>query len=534
MPTFDIDKKTQKIINELYSELPTIKWRNWLDINSKQDYLNNVLKNSGLENVDDIFTKIKSEKIKSSSLSINLETLLNQAPNGEPFIICHTSGTTDSRISALKWYQMTFSNVKRYWAPGMKAIFESSGLKKTNSAVIFVPSRLEFDGLNNVNGKKYISLYSSEFSQRIMISIIKPRSYSFFEYKNATNIEVISKILNLDEIAVLSAPAVTILKWADINKFKDGIERSFKSIKVQNNSQLEKLLKIIKTNSLTTAAKIIQQKLSNKLKNATLVFSISSLSEKDWFLIRKFMNWKQGHERFTNLYVVSEVGPIASSLGNFEISRLNQMYMLPLTLPVLEKNGEKEMLSYSNEKMGKLLISRMEGKNPLINIDIGDVIKIKSQESIPLIDGKILRNSFKLKYPIQINQKIKLPPKYEVIVGDYFEIKGLKFHKPRDVLECVNNNFSKKIDSFLLLINNSNRKLLVPLSNKITSSCKDKVEECIRDKFEGNYPIKLEFVDTNPVSFIKERSVMINNVRSGKIPKGILKKWPLYVISSLK
>ncbi len=537
MPIFDIDKKIQKIINELYSELHTIKWSNWLNINSKQDYLNQVLKNSGLDNVEDIFAKIKSEKIKSSSFSISLETLLNQAPNGEPFIICHTSGTTDSRLSALKWYQMTFSNVKRHWAPGMKAIFESSGLKKTNSAVIFVPSRLEFDGLKEVNGKKYISLYSSEFSQRIMLSMIKPHSYSFFEYKNATNIDVISKILNLEDIAVLSAPATTILKWADINKFKTAINRSVKSINDINDPQLESLLKIIKTNSLTNAAEIIQLKLSEKLRNATIVFSISSLSEKDWILIRKFMNWKKGSEKFTNLYVASEVGAIASSLGNFEISRLNQMYILPLSLPVLEKKGNKEIISYSKEKMGRLLMTRMEKNNPLVNIDTGDVINIKSQEGIPLIDGNILRDSFVLNYPIIISQKIDLPQKYEVLVGDYFNIPGFKFRKPREILECINDVYYNLIDSLLLLMSKGNlegKTLYLPLFNNSLSLDNPEIIECIRDKFKDNLPIKLEFISEKPVTFIEDRSVMTKKVRTGKIPKGILKKWPLYVIKYSK
>ena len=95
--------------------------------------------------------------------------------------------------------------VSRYWAPGMQAIFESSGLNSEKSAVIFVPSRTNLDGINYLNDKQYLSLYSSEFSQRTMLSIIKPHSYLLHEYKMSKDLDVISKILSLEEIAVISA-----------------------------------------------------------------------------------------------------------------------------------------------------------------------------------------------------------------------------------------------------------------------------------------------------------------------------------------
>ena len=153
MNSYDIDIEIQKIINKLYSELPIIKWDNWLEINSKEEYIEYVLKHTGLYSVESLFTKIKMDKTESKRLSINKDTVLDQEPQSKPLIFCHTSGTTDSRTSALKWYRMSLSNIKKHWAPGMKAIFESSGLNKKNSAVIFVPSRLNSDGLNEANGK---------------------------------------------------------------------------------------------------------------------------------------------------------------------------------------------------------------------------------------------------------------------------------------------------------------------------------------------------------------------------------------------
>lgn len=536
MKSFDLDFEAQKIINNLYSELSLANWVNWLDISSKEDYLDYVLRHTGLGNIDDILIKIEKEKTDSKSFSIDKEALIYQLSKDESLILCHTSGTTDSRTSALKWFRMSLSNIKRNWAPGMKAIFESSGLNKKNSVVIFVPSRLENDGFNKTNGKKYISLYSSEFSQRIMLSIIKPYSYSLFEYKDATNIEIISKILDLDDIAVLSAPAITILKWADINKFKLGLEKSINSINGIANSQLEILLKIIKNNSITDAARKIQLMLSEKLRNATIIFSISSLSQENWVLIRKFMRWERGAEKFTNLYVASEIGPIASSLGNFEISRSNQMFVFPLSLPVLEYKGIKKILTKTNEKTGKILVSRMEENNPLVNIDIADVITIKSQDRLPLIDGRILRNSFILKYPIDISHKIKLPTKYNVLAGDYFDMPGFKFQRPRDLLECINNINSNSLDSLLLFINENNSdeiKLFLPILNNNISSGHQITTECIENKNQDDIRVKIVFIDDKPVNFVEERSFITNKVRTGKIPKGILKKWPLYVIRSL-
>ena len=61
MISFDIDIETQKIFNKLYSNLPIVKWPNWLDISSKEEYLDYVLKHSGLYDVDELFKKIKEE-----------------------------------------------------------------------------------------------------------------------------------------------------------------------------------------------------------------------------------------------------------------------------------------------------------------------------------------------------------------------------------------------------------------------------------------------------------------------------------------
>ena len=187
MKRFDFDLETQKIFDKNFSNIQKTDWRKWLDISSREEYEELSLKLSGLSSVDDIFKRIKSEITDSRSFSIDLEDYLNKYQDNDSLIFCHTSGTTNSNLSKLKWFHMAKEIVKRQWAPGMQAIFESSGLDSKSSAIIFVPSRLKFDGIRTYEEKNYVSLYSSEFSQRITLSTIKPQSYLFCEYKNSKN-----------------------------------------------------------------------------------------------------------------------------------------------------------------------------------------------------------------------------------------------------------------------------------------------------------------------------------------------------------
>ena len=53
--------------------------------------------------------------------------------------------------------------------------------------------------------------------------------------------------------------------------------------------------------------------------------------------------------------------------------------------------------------------------------------------------------------------------------------------------------------------------------------------ESFKEKLENNL-IEVQLIKDNPINFLATRSEMLNKVRSGKNPKGILKKWPLYVI----
>ncbi|MFX1569586.1 MAG: hypothetical protein ACFFCV_14595 [Promethearchaeota archaeon] len=544
MNTFDFDLETQKIFDKNFSNIQKTKWRKWLDISSREEYEEMTLKLSGLSSVEDIFERLRSETTESRSFSINLEDFLKSQEGNNSLIFCHSSGTTNSKLSMLKWFYMGEDVVKRQWAPGMQAIFESSGLDSKSSAIIFVPSRLKFDGINTFDGNKYVSLYSSEFSQRIMLSIIKPRSYSFYEYKNSRNLEIIAKILTMDDISVISAPAITILGWADINRLQEGIRRSLDLINKNQNSELEDFLLKIEKNGLLDATKQIQNELSQKLSGATLIFSISSLSKLDWNLIRKFMKWEEGKEKFTNLYVASEIGPFAASInkGDFEISRSNRMYIFPLTLPVLEHKGKKEAVSRTKNSIGELYVSRLHNSEVLINIDLGDVISIKDQEGLPQIDGQILRSSFELKYPINFSKEVLIPSNYKVYVGDFFTFPNFEILNPRLLLNCLKENCAIDIDSLLLVNHNAsaNTKSILYLYSQENTKCSnsqnysDILVNCIKNEnFQQailTKEIQIELIKSYPIDFLATRSDILNKVRNGKNPKGILKKWPIYVL----
>jgi len=188
---FDFDLEVQKIFDKQFSNIPSTDWKKWLDISSKEEYEDLTLRNSGLSSIDDIFERIKKDKVNSKYLSVDRHSYLAKYQGSKPLIVCHSSGTTNSNLTALKWLPMSKNIVQRYWAPGMQAIFESSGLNRRSSVIIFIPSRIKIDGLQSYEDQKYISLYSSEFSQRVMLSIIKPQSYTFYEYKNSKNLEII-------------------------------------------------------------------------------------------------------------------------------------------------------------------------------------------------------------------------------------------------------------------------------------------------------------------------------------------------------
>ena len=537
MPIFDFDRETQRFFEKIPIERNKFDWKGWLQFTCIEEYRDFLLKYTGLNNIDNLWQKLENIETNSKEFSVEPEQLIDNYSANFPLILCHSSGTTNSDLTALKWFHMSSDTITRYWVPGMNAIFESSGLSSKNSALIFVPSRLKLDGMKSSNKKRYCSLYSSEFSQRIMLTSIKPESYLLNEYKNSKHLAIISQILSMENIAVISAPAITILGWANPEKLKEGIRKSLATVQDFPLTQtLEYLLKLVEEEGLNTATSIIQSKLSEKLQKATIVFSISSLSKSNWVLIRKFMNWEDGKEKFTNLYIASEIGPIASSLGDYKVSRSNLMYIFPLFLPMLKYRNKIEFITNSSFKTGKLLISKTENGKPLLNVNIGDVISVESQEILPLIHGKILRSSFKLKYPIKLNDSIKTPENYSVHAGDYFECKSFDLIEPRNLIYCLNEKLKSNIDSMVFLISSneedSQKRFIIPVDR--AQFKEDIFFEClssnslIREIKSNKVSIKL---DSNKiVQYLEDREELLEKVRKGTLPKGILKKWPLYVI----
>jgi hypothetical protein len=253
------------------------------------------------------------------------------------------------------------------------------------------------------------------------------------------------------------------------------------------------------------------------------------------------MKWEKGHERFTNLYVVSEIGPFAASItkGDFNISRSNRMYVFPLTLAVIEHDGKRESISKTRNRIGKLLVSRLHNSEAIININIGDVITIVDQKNLPQIEGKIRRACFELKYPIKITNEIDLKTNYSLYAGDYFPFKDFSIIDPRNFFTCLNNKYSLKNEAILLL-NKDNHKwklYIAPANFNISVNQHEVQNEILRCSEEiglktlinkGN--LKIVVINEPPVDFLTPRSEILTEVRNGKLPKGILKKWPLYLL----
>ncbi|KYK37747.1 MAG: hypothetical protein HXS46_03170 [Theionarchaea archaeon] len=532
MKQYDFDPDVQRILGAVYGDIPSINWRQWLAISSVEEYESTALKLSGLSTMENLFERMKNEKTDPKSFSVNVESFLGSHEES-PVIMCHTSGTSGGDIADVKWFHMSRTLVTQLWAPGMQAIFESSGLNARSSAVIFVPSRAHTDGLSVEKGKTTVRLYSAEFSQRLVLSLMKPRSYVLYEYKDAKSVQVLAKILSMDGIAVVSAPFVTVLGWANLNQLRKGLEKSLDAGEYKDTPEVDELKKKIRTKGLDAAAIKIQKALSDKLLEATVIFSTTGMTDKEWDTIRDFLQWKKGEEQFTNLYVGSEVGPFAASIG----SDSQSMQVFPLTVPVIEHRGDRDLISRTKNKVGKLFVSRLHGDNPVINIDTGDVITIESQEGLPVIQGDVLRAGFPLKTEIFFSPEISTYEKKKVLVGTYFDLEGIEIEirNPRKLLACLAEqcHLDKK-SSVVLKKEGDHWIMVIPSPDESCSPIDDILNTCPGGKSLG-HAIKEEelhtkMVDENPVNFLIPRSELLEKVRKGNLPKGVLKRWPLYVV----
>lgn len=522
----DFDSQLQKVFHDLYGSIPHTNWKSWFTISSREEYECTALKLSGLS--DNWDEQMKEETTDPHSLSVDVDSVIEL--HDGPLVFCHTSGTSGGHISDLKWFYMSDLLVKRLWAPGMQAIFEGSGLNTQSSAVIFVPSRTHFDGLSKRNGKEVVKVYSAEFSQRVVLSLVNPRSYLLYEYKKANTVEVLAQLLAMDRIAVVSAPSSTVLGWADIVRLRKGLE---KSVKVQSEYEPEcsELISKIKRKGVKPVAQEVQAQLSAVLKEATIIFSTTSITEKEWSILRTFMQWKKGEEKFTNLYVSSEIGPFAASIGTGD----THMQVFPLTIAVVEKNGRRDFISQKGEKVGNLLISRTDGVNPVINIDTGDVITVESQEGLPVIGGEVLRAQFPLKVKVSISPEVTLPDS-RIVVGSYFDIDGIEIRNPRRLWACLadrcnidglSSGFMKPEEKTWVLA------FVVPHKKCSPADIEHGLFSCPGGESLGKAlekgQLHIEVVEKDPVEGVIPRSELLEKVRKGELPKGVLNKWPLYV-----
>lgn len=543
MHFYDFDSDLQKVFNKTYSNIPPVDWRSWLDVSSREEYESLSLKLSGLSSMEDFFERLKVEKTDPKLLSVNVESFLASYNGSKPLVVCHTSGTSGGQLSDIKFYPIPEELVRRLWAPGMQAIFQASGLNRDSSAVIFVPSRIVGDGMSTVNGKTMIKLYSAEFSQRLMLSLIKPHQYLLYEYKDANNLQVLAEILSLDKIGIISAPASTVLGWADLEKLRQGLKKTQKTFHMSTESpDSSEILSLVDRLGIDAAAVEIRKRLSEVLSSATIVFSISSITEGEWSKIRDFMRWKKGSEKFTNLYVGSEIGPFAATISRDDqgLPVDDKMHVFPLTIPVIERKGERDLISRSTHRIGRLLLSRFNISDYVINIDTGDVIIIESQEGLPRISGQVLRAGFRLKVKVVFKPETKIPREYHTFVGDYFELGELEIINPRRTLACLSKRCkTKKELPAVIKLGTSKDPSIMIISSPKGSECHTvkeiqknlplcpggkTIEQALKNK-----RLILETLNSNPVETETPKSELLKLVRKGELPKGILKQWPLYL-----
>lgn len=495
-PKIDLDPKTREIFNNKFRNLKKTEWKTWLDIVSKEEYEDIVLKNLGLD--ADIFDQIPHKKTDSHVMAV--------PPFGDPgleqSILCHTSGTSGSEP---KYFHITDDLIEKIWAPGMQAIFDSSGLEKNSSAIIFVPTRLATDGFDGSN----VRLYSSEFSQRLVLSMFNPKSYLIDFYKNSRDVEVLSNILEMEDVSVVSAPASTILKWADLHSLKDGMEKSYRK-----NKECE-VSKLIDGAGVEKAAREVQERLSEKFKNSTFIFSFTSLNSQQWRKIQEFAD-----ARVNNLYVGSEIGPFASSLLTGR-----SMYVFPLSLPAIENNS-LEPISRTKSNYGNLLVSLSEN---WINVDTGDVLVVENNGSLPVIYEEILRNSFKVK----VKEEVKRFPHYRIYAGEHFKKGDVEILNTHKIVQFVEELLQIKMTEPLFFVYEL-RKLYVPASIS-EEECRRISSELTKiDNFEESrffFRCDNLKVEGKTLEIVMDRNKLLNDVREGRIPKGAIKKWPFYFLT---
>lgn len=354
----DFDKAVQEKLDKLgKKEFRKPDWRKWLEFTAEEfeDYAE---RNTGKS-----FEEIENSITEPRSFSISPENFRNS-------IILHTSGTSGKP----KYYLLSEEMLTNNWMPGMYAIFNSAGLERRGKVVIFVQERKNREDGIDENGN--VVLLSSEFSQRLVVSMFDA-DYLISTYPNSRRLDVLSEILGMDKVEVVSAPASTISRWADINLLSRGIKEDLKFL---DEREISEDFRRILRKPFERAVKEIHRLLWEKLRSATFIFSFSSLTENRWRLINSFVKKK------CNLYVLSEAGPVACS---FCIS--DDMFVMPLSIPVIRE--DMLPITRTRRDYGELLVTNSERNNVLT----GDAVMIEDRNP-PKIYREVLR------MPIEIGE----------------------------------------------------------------------------------------------------------------------------------
>ncbi|MCS3901987.1 hypothetical protein [Methanococcus voltae] len=535
-----------------------------LSLNDKNPIL---IHTSGTSGGD--LSKLKWFEIKNDSMK-NIWVSGIKAIYDSSFLDWYTKPALDNNIQNNAKNNNNINNI--YMDEYAKKDIESINTK--GAMVFLIPSGLHIDGVFNIGGNYLTRLYGFELTQRIAIALYPKSNYFIDYYSNAYNLSTILKILSLGDIAVIAVPYNVILNWNNPNKLKEGFKRELLNINELTNLIENKDSENLKSNTqdstknnnkinnnfnnkfndnntefynefLSYKAKFeqnpektvkeLQNLLKDKLKNAILISGTTYMIKRQWDELRSFMGWKKGQERLTNVYIGSEIGPFSATINKADNYR---QYVMPLTIPLLERKNNRELLTRSKYEYGNLLISKMDEDYPIYNINTGDVITLLDKKRIPKISGEILRANFK----VNLDMIVKNLPKGDIIAGDYFRLKDFEIVNSKEITTCISDKFKMDKNSPIILVNSEKYKLIVPIKLEkdkatvqleLAQKVKEELEVCPIDedlkKALKDFEIELnEDIALEPKG---GREELLKKVKSGEMPKGVLKKWNLYVIN---
>jgi hypothetical protein len=171
----------------------------------------------------------------------------------------------------------------------------------------------------------------------------------------------------------------------------------------------------------------------------------------------------------------------------------------------------------------------------VINIDTGDVITVADQEGLPVIGGEVLRAQFQLKVDVSVSP-VTIPDS-RILVGSYFDINGIEIRNPRRLWACLADRCSiDGLSSGLMKPEGDTWVLAVFVpKNCSPADIENGLTSCPGGESLGKAlkkgQLHIEMAEKDLVEWVIPRSELLKKVRKGELPKGVLKKWPLYVVN---